>query len=104
VELSILPRALLALLLSAVPISARANQMILTCTNPSNGTTWDLKVDFDRRAVESFPADISDQSISWEDTLVRRFYEFDRASGDLTMHTASSTGGFFFNYHCRARQ
>jgi hypothetical protein len=104
VELSLLPRALLALLLAAVPISAHAKEMVLTCTNPNSGTTWDLKVDFDRHMVDSFPAKISDRSISWYDTPRQGIYEFDRASGDMTMRGPSSTGGYFLYYHCRTHQ
>lgn len=103
-EPSILPRALIALLLSAVPVSADAKEMVLTCTNPNSGTTWDLKVDFDRRMVDSFPAEISDQWITWQDTPRQGVYEFDRASGDMTMRGPSSMGGYFLHYHCREHQ
>jgi hypothetical protein len=104
VKPSILPRALLALLLPAVPISAYAKEMVLTCTNPNSGTTWDLKVDFDRRMVDSFPAEISDQWITWQDTPRQGIYEFDRVSGDMTMRGPSSMGGYFLYYHCRSHQ
>jgi hypothetical protein len=102
VELSILPRALLALLLCTVSISAHAKEMVLTCTNPSSGTAWDVKIDFDRRMADSFPAEITDQSITWQDPQRQGIYEFDRASGDMTMRGPSSTGGYFLYYHCRA--
>lgn len=101
-ELSILPRALLALLLCTVSISAHAKEMVLTCTNPSSGTAWDVKIDFDRRMADSFPAEITDQSITWQDPQRQGIYEFDRASGDMTMRGPSSTGGYFLYYHCRA--
>ena len=100
-QLSILPRALLALSLSGVPMTARASQMILTCTNPSSGTTWDLKVDFDRRMVNSFPASIDDRTITWEDAQRGDIYEFDRASGDMNMRGTSAMGGYFLSYRCR---
>jgi hypothetical protein len=102
VEPSVLPRALLALLLSAAPISVRANETILTCTNPSSGTTWDLKVDFDRHRVDSFPAEITDQWITWQDAPRQGIFEFNRVSGDMTMRGPSSMGGYFLFYHCRA--
>jgi hypothetical protein len=104
VRLSIFPRALLALSLSCVSLTAHAKDTVLTCTNNSSGTSWDLKVDFDRHMVDSFPAEISDQSITWQDPQRQGIYEFDRASGNLTMRGPSSTGGYFLYYHCRAHQ
>lgn len=98
--LNILLRVPLALLLSATPFAGEAKEIVLACTNPSSGASWDSKVDFARRTVDSFPADISDQSITWEDTQTNDIYELDRASGDLTMRGASSTGGYFLYYHC----
>lgn len=101
---SVLPRALLALLLSALPIRARAKEMVLTCTNPNSGTTWDLKVDLDRHMVDSFPAEISDQWITWQDTPRQGIFEFNRVSGEMTMRGPSSMGGYFLHYHCREHE
>lgn len=103
-EQRILQRALLALLLLFVPRIAHADTTTLICTNPSSGTTWDLKVDFDHHMVNSFPAEISDQSITWQDTLHGGIYEYDRISGNMTMRGPSSTGGYFLYYRCRERK
>ncbi len=103
-ELSILPRALLALLLSSVPIIAHADEMVLTCTNPSSGTTWEMKVDLVKHTVDSYPADISDRSLTWQDTRRGGIYEYDRISGNMTMRGPSSTGGYFLYYRCRERK
>jgi hypothetical protein len=102
---NILPQAVLAAgLLLAGPRMAYANASTLTCNNPNSGTTWDIAVDFDRRVVDSFPADISDRWIVWQDTSEGRVYEFDRSSGDLRARFASSMGGSFLYYQCRERQ
>jgi hypothetical protein len=103
-ELRILPRALVALLVSLAPGIAHAATTTLICSNASSGTTWDVKVDFDRHLVDSLPAKISDQSITWQDPQRQGVYEFDRASGDMTMRGPSSMGGYFLYYHCRAGQ
>jgi len=104
VELSILPRAVLALSLSSVPIIAHADEIVLACTNPSSGTTWEMKVDLVKRTVDSYPADISDRSITWQDTRRGGIYEYDRISGNMTMRGPSSTGGYFLYYRCRERK
>ena len=88
---------------SLAPTDAHAKTTVLDCTNPSSGTTWNVAVDFDRRLVDSFPADITDSSITWRDTLHGGTYEFDRVTGQLTMRNASSTGGYFLHDQCRAR-
>lgn len=103
-ELSILPRAVLALSLSSVPIIAHADEIVLACTNPSSGTTWEMKVDLVKRTVNSYPADISDRSITWQDTRRGGIYEYDRISGNMTMRGPSSTGGYFLYYRCRERK
>lgn len=89
-----------ALLLSLAETGALANTAVLTCTNPSSGTTWDVAVDFDRHTADSFPANISESSIAWEDTVHGGNYEYDRASGVLTFSNASSTGGYFLYHRC----
>jgi hypothetical protein len=103
-EPRIWPRALLALLLAIVPKLAYAEATTLVCTNPNSGATWDVKVDFDHRTADSFPADIGDRYITWRDTQRNDVYEFDRLSGNLTMRGPSSTGGYFLFYHCRKHQ
>ncbi|MGH6818819.1 MAG: hypothetical protein ACREC1_08620 [Methylovirgula sp.] len=103
-EPRIWPRALLALLLASVPNLVHAEATTLACTNSSSGATWDVKVDFGRRTADSFPANISDRYITWRDPQQSHIYEYDRASGNLTMRGPSSMGGYFLYYHCRRHQ
>jgi hypothetical protein len=91
-------------LLSAVAAggaqAAESGVLRLRCTNPSSGTSWTIVVDLDRRRVDRLPATITDQSISWHDPA-DGFFDLDRATGELQMRNASSTGGYFLHYRCR---
>ena len=73
----------------------------LRCTNPFSGATWDVAIDPAKRTVDSFPADITGKSIEWHDSIHGGRYEFDRASGELTVVYASSMGGTFLTDQCR---
>jgi hypothetical protein len=44
--------------------SARAAAMTFRCTNPKSGTTWEVKVDYDRSTADSFPAKIIESQIA----------------------------------------
>jgi hypothetical protein len=79
-----------------------ADPTTLRCTNPFSGATWDIAIDPVQRTAGSFPADITDKSIQWRDSARGGRYEFDRASGELTVIYASSMGGTFLKDHCRA--
>ncbi len=81
--------------------AARAAAAVLVCTNLTSGANWELKVDYEQRQVDSFPAEISERWISWHDTLHGGYYDLDRRSGDLTARFASSTGGYFLYHRCR---
>jgi hypothetical protein len=72
----------------------------ITCTNPSSGMSWQIKVDYDHRTVDSNPAAINDAEISWHDANDGGNYKLDRKSGKLTVIVASSTGGYFLYDHC----
>jgi hypothetical protein len=72
------------------------------CTNPKSGTTWDVKVDYDRCTADSFPAKITGSQIAWHDTLHGGYYYLDRASGAMTFKNASSNGGYALHHTCRA--
>jgi hypothetical protein len=61
---------------------------------------WAVVVDLDRSRVDSLPATITEQSISWHDPN-QGFYDLDRATGQLEFRNASSTGGYFLHYTCR---
>jgi len=73
----------------------------LTCTNLSSGASWQIKIDYDRRTVDSNPASISDTEISWRDANDGWYYRLDRKSGNLTVTLASATGGNFLYDHCK---
>jgi hypothetical protein len=78
---------------------ARAAAAALHCTNTTSGATWDIPVDLAHGEVDRVPAKITDGAISWEDSTLH-FYDFDRSTGNLEMHVASSTGGFYLTDRC----
>jgi hypothetical protein len=82
--------------------SARAKDGLatFTCTNPSSGATWQIHVDYDRHTVDSNPAGISDETITWQESNGWK-YSLDRKSGKLTVVLASSTGGNFLYDQCK---
>jgi hypothetical protein len=79
--------------------SLRADTAI-TCTNPSSGTSWQIKVDYDHNTVDSNPATINSSQISWHDADDGGNYTLDRKSGKLTVIVASATGGYFLYDQC----
>ena len=54
--------------------SAHAAAITFRCTNPKSGTTWEVKVDYDRSTADSFPAKITGSQIAWHDTLHGGYY------------------------------
>jgi hypothetical protein len=72
------------------------------CMNTSSGTTWDVKVDYDRVMVDSFPATITASEISWKDTKEGGNYSLDRSTGALTYVNSSSMGGYLLFHTCHA--
>lgn len=86
---------------SAIAAGAPPGAKAITCTNPTSGTTWQIRIDYDRGTVDSNPARISDGTISWHDVSDGGNYTLDRKSGDLTVVVASATGGYFLYHHCR---
>ena len=93
----------LAIALAAPAIGAETphGQTAITCTNVASGTSWQIKVDYDRGTVDSNPARISDTEISWHDASDGGNYTLDRKSEKLTVIVASSTGGYFLYHRCR---
>lgn len=81
--------------------ATHAAALHLRCTNPVSGTSWPVVVDLDHQRVDSFPAEISDKWISWHDPA-QGFFDLERTTGKLEMRNASSTGGYFLHYVCRA--
>jgi hypothetical protein len=75
----------------------------LQCTNPYSGASWHIEVDYERRAVDSFPAKITRNEISWRDSVRGGYYSLNRATGELTVVLASSTGGSVLHDVCSVR-
>jgi hypothetical protein len=97
-------RAVAALVLWAVAggkLAAQPAMLHWRCTNSASGASWTIAVDLAHRQVDRFPATITRRWISWHDPD-RGFYDLDRATGALQLRNASSTGGYFMHYRCRA--
>jgi hypothetical protein len=73
----------------------------VTCTNPASGTNWQIRIDYERSTVDSYPASITEGKISWHDASDGGNYTLDRKSGNLTVVVASSTGGYFLYDRCK---
>lgn len=80
---------------------AQQTETAMACTNPASGAHWRMTVDLRHGTVDSHPAQISDDEISWHDPTDGGYYTFDRESGDLTAAIASSTGGWLRHSRCR---
>jgi hypothetical protein len=79
----------------------QAGHRVMTCSNPASGASWQIAIDFERRTVDSYPATISDSTISWRDPRDQGNYTLDRSSGNLTVAIPSSTGGYFIHDQCK---
>ncbi len=90
-----------AIILPALNAAAQHGETAITCTNPVSGATWKIRIDYDRRTVDSNPARISDTEISWRDAADGWNYTLDRKSGNLTVILASATGGNFLHDRCK---
>ena len=93
--------AALAIGVAVSTVEAQHGETAVTCTNPISGTSWQIRIDYDKGTVDSNPARISDAKISWHDATDGGNYTLDRKSGDLTVIVASSTGGYFLYDRCR---
>ncbi len=95
--------AALAISVAALAISgtAQGSETPISCTNPVSGASWRIKIDYDKRTVDSNPASISDVEISWHDPKDGGNYTLDRKSGKLTVIIASSTAGHFLYDQCQ---
>lgn len=98
--LSAVTAGMVLLALAGEARTAGVRTLHLRCTNAASGTSWPMVVDFDRATVDSMPATINDRSISWHDPK-QGFFDLDRATGNLQLRNASSTGGYFLYYTCR---
>lgn len=97
--------AVLAALMVVAVTDAHAEAAVtaVTCINPSSGTRWQLRIDFEHSTVDANPAQISAATISWHDAKDGGNYTLDRNSGRLTVVVASSTGGYFLHHQCRLK-
>jgi hypothetical protein len=84
----------------AIAAPAISGETAITCTNPSSGVSFQIRIDYDRSTVDTNPAKIDDREISWRDEN-RWNYTLDRTSGNLTIILASSTGGSFLYDRCK---
>ncbi len=87
--------------LAATPRDAPAGTILVTCTNPASGATWQLRIDLWHATVDANPAEIGAHEISWHDAKEGGNDTLDRRSGALTIIVASSTGGFIREDRCR---
>lgn len=88
------------IVIAGLVMPAAARETSVTCVNPASGAHWQIRIDYDRRTVDSNSASISAGEISWRDASDGDHYTLDRKSGELTMVAASSTGGYFLHHHC----
>ncbi|HLL27333.1 MAG TPA: hypothetical protein VKT73_06745 [Xanthobacteraceae bacterium] len=91
----------LAVAVSAPAMGQVQREIAITCSNTTSGASWQIKIDYDHKTVDSNPASISDAKISWRDAKDGLNYTLDRKSGNLTVVFASSTGGSFFYHRCK---
>jgi hypothetical protein len=87
--------------LTIIAGEAQASVTEIICTNQTSGTSWQIRIDYDRQTVDSNPASISDDEIAWHDKADGGNYTLDRKSGKLTVVFASSTAGHFLYHHCK---
>jgi hypothetical protein len=90
-----------ALAVAGFASSAQAGEIAVSCTNPFSGANWRIAIDYDRKTVDSNPARISEDEISWRDAKDGWKYTLDRKSGKLTVVLASATGGNFLYDNCK---
>jgi hypothetical protein len=86
---------------AATAVEAQHGEAAITCTNVSSGTSWQIRVNYDKGTVDSNPARISEAEISWHDATDGGNYTLDRKSEKLTVIVASSTGGYSLFHRCR---
>jgi len=99
--LEVVVLAAAAVAVSCASANAQSGESVVTCVNPASGASWQIKIDYDRKTVDSNPASISEAAISWHDASDGGNYTLERKSGALTVVVASSTGGYFLNDHCK---
>jgi hypothetical protein len=94
--------AALVLAVASPMAGASAHENVLVCTNPASGVNWRIKIDYLRSTVDSQPARIDEDEITWFDKHDGGTYTLQRKSGELQFVAPSSTGGYFIQDHCTA--
>jgi hypothetical protein len=79
---------------------AQGTASAVTCTNPGNGASWQIVIDYGKDTVDTYPARITPAKIAWFDAKDGGNYTLDRQSGNFTAIIASSTGGYFRRGYC----
>jgi hypothetical protein len=105
----ILPRlmAAIAAAVALAPTGGTAQQqgeVAVICTNPVSGWHWQIKIDYRKNTVDSYPANIDGTEISWLDPKDGGYNTIDRSSGELTTALGSSTGGWLRHNRCNVEQ
>jgi hypothetical protein len=101
-RLFVLSAGAIAIAIALAPnAQAQHGETVMTCTNPNSGASWQIRIDYDHRTVDGYPARISEGSISWYQIDNHGNYTFDRKSGELTIVTPSTTGGYFIYDRCK---
>src|SRR5262249_34703012 len=80
---------------------AHATESAGACTNPASGGQWQIRVDYERSTVDSYPASITQAKNSWHEDSDGGNCSLDRKSVNLTVVVASSTGGYFLYDRCK---
>jgi len=93
--------AVCAVVMMGLTTRSDAQPSAVTCTNAASGMSWQIRIDYDSRTVDSNPAQISASEISWHDAHDGTNYTLDRKSGNLKAVGASSTGGYFLFHRCQ---
>ena len=88
------------LVIPAIDGHSQEREAVITCVNPVSGTSWQIVVDYSNATVDSNPAEVSRNRISWFDPRDGGNYMLDRKSGALRVSVASSTGGYFRHARC----
>ena len=78
-------------------------ESVLECTNVVSGLAWQIKINFEKNTVDSNPARVTSDEVSWRDAADGGNYTLDRKTGELTAIFASSTGGYFIHHRCKPR-
>ena len=83
------------------PVGAQPTLTVMDCTNPASGTSWQIRIDYERHTVDGYAASIDESKIAWHDAKDNGNYALDRKTGKLTFVAPSSTGGYFLFDQCR---